>query len=95
MNDTSPRAAAMVLRLLRQRTPAQCVAMMSDMFQASRALMASALRAAGLTEHSLEWKLAVLDRTYGAEISARQRERLATRWAADARRAFDAPRPSC
>lgn len=86
MNDTSPRAAALVLRLLRQRTPGQCVAMMSDMFQASRALMASALRAAGLEEHSLEWKLAVLDRTYGAEISARHRERLTRHWAAESRR---------
>jgi hypothetical protein len=80
MNDTSPRAEALVLELLRKKTPEQRAAMAAEMFDAARASMESALRAEGLVPNSPGWKLALLDRTYGAEVSARLRAQLVARW---------------
>lgn len=80
MNDTSPRAEALVLALLRAKTPLERFAMTCDMFNAARAFMESALVQQGLERGSVEWKLAILDRTYGDEISPAHRRQLVERW---------------
>ncbi len=80
MNDTTPRAEALVLELLKKKTPAERLAMTGDMFAAARAFMEIGLRAEGLKEGTLAWKLAILDRTYGEEISQRLRQQLIARW---------------
>lgn len=80
MNDTSPRAEALVLALLREKTPLERFAMTCDMFAAARVLMESALVEKGLERGSVEWKLAILDRTYGDEISSTHRRQLIERW---------------
>jgi hypothetical protein len=80
MNDTSPRAAAIVQKLLDAQTPAECVEMMGGMFQAARAFMTSALLREGIIEGTVEWKFAVLDRTYGAESSPQHRQSLIDHW---------------
>lgn len=85
MNDTSPRVEALVLALLRKKTPEERFAMACDMFAASRAFMESALAEQGLERGSVEWKLAILDRTYGAEIAPAHRRRLIERWSGDER----------
>ncbi len=80
MNDTSPRAAALVLRLLDRKSPSECVEMMGGMFEASRAFMTSALTRDGIIVGTLEWRLALLERTYGGDISSRHRQQLIERW---------------
>ena len=87
MNDTSPRADALVLALLKRKTPTERFAMTCDMFAASRAFMESALAEQGLDRGSVEWKLAILDRTYGEEISPTHRRRLIERWSRSDRKA--------
>jgi hypothetical protein len=69
MNDTLPRAEALVRALLLQRSGEERLKMGADMFSASRALIAASLREEGFVPGSVEWKLRLLDRTYGAEIS--------------------------
>jgi hypothetical protein len=80
MNDTLPRAEALVRALLLRRSGEERLMMAADMFAASRALMAASLREEGLQPDSAEWKLRLLDRTYGAEISPAVRRRLIERW---------------
>ncbi len=82
MNDTSPRAEALVLRLLREKTPEERFLMMCGMWAASRAFMEAGLRAEGLVPDSVAWKVATLDRTYGSEISPKRRAQLIARWTA-------------
>lgn len=79
MNDAAPRTERLFIELAR-KTPAQRVAMGAQMFDAARALLEAALRKEGLTPGTLDWKLALLDRTYGSEISPRLRQRLIERW---------------
>ncbi len=80
MNDTLPRAEALVRTLLLRRSGEERLTMGADMFSASRALIAASLREEGLVPGSVEWKLRLLDRTYGSEISPAQRQRLLERW---------------
>lgn len=84
MNDTLPRAEALVRTLLLRRSGEERLKMGADMFSASRALMAASLREEGLVPGSPEWKLRLLDRTYGSEISPAQRQRLLERWRSEA-----------
>ncbi len=83
MNDTTPRANALVVELLRRKTPWQRLDMVCDMYAAARSFMETALEEQGLIAGTAEWKLAVLDRMYGAEISPRKRRALLARWRAD------------
>ncbi len=83
MNDTTPRAEALVLSLLKKKSPHERLAMMGDMFAAAQSFMHSALTEQGLIEGTLPWKLAILDRMYGTEISARLRQRIIERWSAE------------
>jgi hypothetical protein len=80
MNDTLPRAEALVRTLLLRRSGEERLKMGADMFSASRALMAASLREEGLVPGSVEWKLRLLERTYGSEISLGHRQRLLERW---------------
>ena len=80
MNDTLPRAEALVRTLLLKRSGEERLKMAADMFAASRTIMAASLHAEGLQPGSAEWKLRLLDRTYGAEISPAVRRRLLERW---------------
>jgi hypothetical protein len=80
MTDTLPRAEALVRTLLLRRSGEDRLKMGADMFSASRALIAASLREEGLVPGSAEWKLRLLDRTYGSEISPAQRQRLLARW---------------
>ncbi len=57
--------------------------MAAGMYSASRALIAASLREEGLRPGSAEWKLRLLDRTYGSEISPAVRRRLIERWRSD------------
>lgn len=86
MNDTLPRAQALVRKLLMQRSGEERLKMAADMFSASRKLMEASFRAEGLQPGSVEWKLRILDRTYGSEVSPAQRQRLIERWRAEAER---------
>jgi hypothetical protein len=83
MNDTSPRAHALVLELLRRKTSQQRVEMMGDMFSAARAFLATSLQAQGLVPGTVAFKVAVLDRMYGNEVSPAQRQRLIAHWRED------------
>ena len=80
MNDTLPRAEALVRTLLLKRSGEDRLKMAAGMFEASRAIMAASLREEGLQPGTAEWKLRLLDRTYGAEISPAVRRRLLERW---------------
>lgn len=80
MTDTLPRAETLVRTLLLRRSGEERLKMGADMFSASRALIVAALREEGLVPGSVEWKLRLLDRTYGSEISPAHRERLLKRW---------------
>jgi hypothetical protein len=80
MNDTLPRAEALVRTLLLNRSGEERLKMAADMFAASRAIMAASLREEGLQPGTTEWKLRLLERTYGAEISPAVRRRLLERW---------------
>jgi hypothetical protein len=80
MNDTLPRAEALVRTLLLKRSGQERLKMAGDMFAASRALVAASLREEGLQPGSAEWKLRLLERTYGSEISSEVRRRLLERW---------------
>lgn len=82
MNDTLPRAEALVRTLLLRRSGEERLKMAADMFAASRALISASLRNEGLQPGSAEWKLRLLERTYGAEISPSVRRRLLERWSA-------------
>jgi hypothetical protein len=84
MNDTLPRAEALVRTLLMRRSGEERLKMAGDMFSAARTLMEASLRAEGLQPGSVEWKLRLLDRTYGDEISPAVRRRLIERWRATA-----------
>jgi len=84
MNDTLPRAEQLMRTLLLRRSGEERLKMAGDMFAAARTLMAAALRAEGLEPDSVEWKLRLLDRTYGSEISPTARQRLIERWRAGA-----------
>ncbi|WP_164012211.1 hypothetical protein [Pyxidicoccus trucidator] len=83
MDDTLPRAEALVRTLLLQRSGEERLKMGAGMFSASRALIAASLREEGLVPGSVEWKLRLLDRTYGSEVSPAQRQRLLERWRSD------------
>lgn len=80
MNDTLPRAEALVRALLLQRSGEERLKMAAGMFSASRALIAASLRAEGLRPGSAEWKLRLLERTYGSELSPAVHRRLLARW---------------
>ena len=80
MNDTLPRAEALVRALLLRRSGQERLRMAAGMFTASRALMAASFSTEGLQPGSAEWKLRLLDRTYGAEISPAVRRRLLEHW---------------
>ena len=84
MNDTLPRAEQLMRTLLLRRSGEERLKMAGDMFAAARTIMAAALRAEGLEPGSVEWKLRLLDRTYGAEISPTARQRMIERWRAGA-----------
>jgi hypothetical protein len=84
MNDTLPRAEALVRTLLLRRSGEERLKMGADMFSASRALIAASLLEQGLVPGSVEWKLRLLDRTYGSEISSAHRQCLLKRWRSDA-----------
>lgn len=86
MNDTLPRAEALVRTLMLQRSGEERLKMGADMFSAARLLMAASLREEGLVPGSVEWKLRLLDRTYGSEISPAQRQRLLERWRSESTR---------
>lgn len=83
MKDTLPRAEALVKALVMQRSGEERLKMAAGMFSAARALMAVSLRAEGLRPGSAEWKLRLLDRTYGSEVSPALRRRLLERWHAE------------
>ncbi|MCP3062761.1 hypothetical protein LXT21_28645 [Myxococcus sp. K38C18041901] len=83
MKDTLPRAEALVRSLLLRKSGEERLVMGADMFSAARALVAASLREQGLTRGSAEWKLGLLDRTYGSEISPAHRRRLVERWRAE------------
>ncbi|MCP3143085.1 hypothetical protein [Pyxidicoccus xibeiensis] len=85
MNDTLPRAEALVRTLLLRRSGEERLKMGADMFSASRALIAASMREEGLVPGSVEWKLRLLDRTYGPEVSPAQRQRLLDRWRTESR----------
>lgn len=87
MKDTLPRAEALVRALLLKRSGEERLKMAAGMFSAARALMSASLQAEGLKPGSAEWKLRVLERTYGAEISPVLRRKLIERWRADEARA--------
>jgi hypothetical protein len=89
MNDTSPKVDALVRELLLRKTPEERFRMVGEMFAATRAFMEMGLEAQGLKRGTAAWKLAILDRTYGDEISASQRARLIQRWTADEQSAVD------
>ena len=76
MNDTAPWAAEKVAELLRQRTPAERVAMASAMFTNARALMAAGLRAQypGITDTELTAR--IFERTYRADFAPEAWSRL-------------------
>ena len=80
MNDTLPRAEALVRSLLLRRSGQERLKMAADMFSASRAIMSASLEAEGLEPGSVAWRLRLLDRTYGEEISPAVRQRLLARW---------------
>lgn len=80
MNDTLPRAEALVRTLLLRRSGEERLKMGADMFSASRALIAASLREEGLVPGSVAWKLRLLERTYGSEISPTHRQHLLERW---------------
>jgi hypothetical protein len=84
MNDTLPRAEQLMRTLLLRRSGEERLKMAGDMFAAARTLMAASLRAEGLQPGSVEWKLRLLDRTYGSEISPATRQRLIERWRSSA-----------
>ncbi len=84
MNDTLPRAEALVRTLLLRRSGEERLKMGADMFSASRALIAASLREQGLVPGTVEWKLRLLDRTYGSEIPAAHRQCLLKRWHSEA-----------
>lgn len=84
MNDTLPRAEALVRTLLLRRSGEERLKMGADMFSASRALIEASLREQGLVPGSVEWKLQLLDRTYGSEISPTHRLSLLKRWRSEA-----------
>jgi hypothetical protein len=83
MKDTLPRAEALVKALMMQRSGEERLKMAAGMFSAARTLMAVSLRAEGLRPDSAEWKLRVLDLTYGSEVSPAHRRRLLERWRAE------------
>lgn len=83
-SDTLPRAEALVRTLLMQRSGEERLMMAADMFSAARTLMEASLREEGLQPGTAEWKLRLLDRTYGDEISPAVRRRLLERWRATA-----------
>ena len=91
MNDTLPRAEALVRTLMLRRSGEERLKMGTDMFSASRALIAASLREEGLVPGSAEWKLRLLDRTYGSEISPAQRQRLIERWRSESAPRADSP----
>ena len=80
MKDTLPRAEALVRTLMLPRSAEERLKMAAGMFSASRALMAASFLAEGLKPGTVEWKLRLLDRTYGSEISPTLRRRLIERW---------------
>ena len=80
MKDTLPRAEALIRTLMLQRSAQERLKMAAGMFSASRALMAASFLAEGLKPGTVEWKLRLLDRTYGSEISPTLRRRLIERW---------------
>jgi len=84
MKDTLPRAEALVRTLLLRKSGEERLLMGADMFSAARALVAASLREQGLVPGSVEWKLRLLDRTYGAEVSPAHRQRLLERWRSSA-----------
>jgi hypothetical protein len=83
MTDTLPRAEALVKQLMMRRSGEERLKMAAGMFSAARALMAVSLREEGLRPGSAEWKLRLLERTYGAEVSPALRRRLVERWRAE------------
>jgi hypothetical protein len=87
MKDTLPRAEALVRALMLKRSGEERLKMAAGMFSAARALMAVSLRAEGLQPGSADWKLRLLDRTYGSEISPALRQRLIERWRTEEMRA--------
>lgn len=87
MNDTLPRAEALVKELMMKRSGEERLKMAAGMFSAARALMAAALQAQGLKPGTVEWNLQLLDRTYGSEVSPAQRRRLIERWREEEARA--------
>jgi len=92
-SDTLPRAEALVRTLLMQRSGEEWFMMAADMFSAARTLMEASLREEGLQPGTAEWKLRLLERTSGDEISPAVRRRLIERWRASdaARAANEAP----
>lgn len=83
MKDTLPRAEQLVRTLMLRRSGEERLKMAAGMFSASRALMAASFLAEGLKPGTAEWKLRLLDRTYGSEISPAVRGRLIARWRSD------------
>jgi hypothetical protein len=79
VNDTSPKVAALMHRLLMQRTPEERVLMGFSMFDSARKLVEAGLAASGLVEGTLEFRRSYLARMYAGELTPEQIDRIAAR----------------
>jgi len=79
VNDTSPKVAALMHELLMKRTPEERALMGFSMFDSVRKLVEAGLRAAGLVEGTVAYRLRFLERMYGDELRPEQKARIASR----------------
>ena len=78
MNDTSPKAAELMRRLLQQRSPQQRLQMCFSMYDFARELVEASLKRDGLLEGSYAFRRRFLERMYGGELRPEVIDRVAS-----------------
>lgn len=81
MNDTTPAAAAMMHKLMMQRTGEERMLMGFSMCECARKMVEAGIKALGLEEGTVEFRREYLKRMYGDELRPDQIEIIAVRGA--------------
>lgn len=79
MNDTSPEVEARYRTLLMERSGAERLRMACEMFDCAREMVIAGIRAEQPRVTNAELRVAIFLRTYGADFTPDERDRIVTR----------------